>query len=291
MRVTALFNPGAGRGRARGKIDQVLRHLETRGAEVELLTSRDPEHLTSLAREASHDGADRIVLCGGDGSLNLAIRELDLSRTTLGIIPLGSGDDFAQALGLPRETHAACDVIFDGRPREVDVALVNGRRFVGVAGLGFDSQVAREANRVKRLRGSLVYFYAIFRVLPGFRPHQVSVTVDGVQRDEELMFVVVGNSTRYGAGVHIVPSALLDDGMLDMVLVRRSTIFNLLTTLPMAYRGTHVRRPYVITERGRKFHFESVEELEIYADGEHLATTPATIELASERLRVMVPQR
>lgn len=289
MNITVLYNPGAGRGRAREKIDHVLGNFRDLGATVEVATSVSPEHLTELAREASRNGGARVVVCGGDGSLNLTLRELDLGNATVGIVPLGSGDDFAQALGIPRETRAACEVVLRGRVREVDIAVVNGRRFAGVAGLGFDSQVARVANGVRRLRGSLVYLYSIFRVLPRFKPHRVMVEIDGERREEDLMFVVVGNSPRYGGGIHIAPAAVLDDGKLDMMIVRRSSILNLLTTLPMAYRGTHVKRPYVITERGTSFRFESAESLEIFADGECVGETPATIGLASQRLKILVP--
>lgn len=291
MRLRLLHNPTAGRGRARRKIDEAVKYLVARGANIDVVQTGSPEHLVAVAAKSSHEHWDVLVVCGGDGTLNLTIRELDLATVRLGIIPMGSGDDFAQTLGIPRDVHAACEVVLGGVVREVDVAMANGRRFLGVAGLGFDSQVARYANSVRRLKGNLVYLYSILRVLPQFKPHHVRVRADDEERQEEIMFAVVGNSPRYGAGIQIVPSAEVDDGILDLCMVRRCGIWNLLTTLPLAYSGKHVHRPYVIVQRGKRFGFASDdEELDVYADGELVARTPVAISLAPERLKVMVPR-
>jgi diacylglycerol kinase (ATP) len=203
MRLKLLFNPTAGRGRTRRFVESAAARLRERGATVEMTPSRSPEHLTELAAEASRKGYDRVVVCGGDGTLHLAVREFDLARGTLGLIPLGSGDDFARVLGIPRDAVRASDVVIDGIERSVDVATANDRRYLGVAGVGFDSEVAREAQTVKVLRGSLVYLYAILRVLPRFRPHRIRLEIDGTERDDEVMFAVVANSSQYGAGIGI----------------------------------------------------------------------------------------
>ena len=224
MRLRLLYNPAAGRGRARRKIDEVVKYLVARGANIDVVQTGSPEHLVAVAAKTSHEHCDVLVVCGGDGTLNLTIRELDLATVRLGIIPMGSGDDFAQALRIPRDVRAACEVVLGGVVREVDVATANGRRYLGVAGLGFDSQVAKYANSVQRLKGTLVYLYSILRVLPQFKPHHVRVRVDDVERQEEIMFAVVGNSPRYGAGIYIVPTAEVDDGILDLCMVRRSGI-------------------------------------------------------------------
>jgi diacylglycerol kinase (ATP) len=290
MRLKLIFNPAAGRGRARRHVDEAARHLRAFGAEVDLHASASPADLTRVAAESSANPRyDRVTVCGGDGTLNMAVRELDLARGTLALLPLGSGDDFAKVLGIPRNLREACDLAVRGAPREVDVALANGRRYLGVAGFGFDSEVARYANEnVRFLRGSLVYLYAILRVLPRFTPH--SVTIDGV-RNEEIMFAAVGNSRQYGGGIRITPAAVIDDRCLDLCIVHRTTRFELLKTLPRAYTGKHVESSFVETGRGSRFHFQSARPMEVYADGELLTETPVTFELAEERLRIVAPQR
>ena len=287
MRLRLLYNPAAGRGRAKAHVREAEDILRAGGATVETQASASPEDMTRLAAESSRGGYDRVVVVGGDGSLNLAIRDFDLERGTLALIPLGSGNDFARVLALPRKLHAACEVVLQGRVREVDIALANDRRYLGVAGLGFDSEVARYANEnVKFLRGSAVYLYAIFRVLPRFLPHHVKI--DG-KREAEIMFAAVGNSRQYGGGIRITPDAKIDDELLDICIVHKTSRMQLLKTLPQAYSGGHVRNAFVETRRATEFSFTSDRDLDVYADGERITTTPVKFALADKKLRFVAP--
>lgn len=268
-------------------MSEAQRYLQELGAEVDLHVSTSPEDLTRSAAEASRREDARVIICGGDGSLHLAVREFDLERGTLALLPLGSGDDFAKVVGIPRDLRRACEVAVGPSVRHVDVATANGIRYLGVAGLGFDSEVARFANeRVRLLRGSLVYLYAILRVLPRFR--EIAVRIDGT-RDEQIMFATVSNSGQYGGGIRIMPDAKLDDGQLDLCLVLRTTRLELLKTLPLAYRGAHLGRSFVETARGEQFHFAAERLLDVYADGERITTTPVTFAIGSQRLRIAAP--
>lgn len=243
-----------------------------------------------IAAESSRAGYDRVVIVGGDGSLNLALRDFDLERGTLALIPTGSGDDFARVMGIPRNIRQACNTVLDGRVREVDVALANSLRYLGVAGLGFDSEVAEFANRnVKFLRGSAVYLYAIFRVLPRFTPRRVTIRTASGSREEQMMFAAVGNTRQYGGGIRITPDAVVDDGLLDLCIVHETSRTQLLKTLPRAYTGAHVKSPFVEIVRGREFRFESEQSMAVYADGEPLTRTPVSFGLSTQRLRVIVP--
>jgi diacylglycerol kinase (ATP) len=290
MHLKVIYNPTAGRGKARRWVREVEEYLRGRGARVDCEPTTGPDDLVRIAAESSRAGYDRVVVCGGDGTLNLAVREFDLAKGTLALIPTGSGDDFARVAGIPRHVRRACDVALDGRIREVDVALANGLRYLGVAGLGFDSEVADFANRnVKFLRGSAVYLYAIFRVLPRFTPRPVRIRTENGTRSEEIMFAAVGNTRQYGGGIRITPDAVIDDGLLDLCLVHRTTRAQLLKTLPLAYTGAHVKSPFVEMGRGREFHFESEQAMAVYADGEPLTRTPVSFGVAAERLKVMVP--
>jgi diacylglycerol kinase (ATP) len=291
VHLKVIYNPGAGRGKARRWVRDVETYLSGRGARVDCEPSSGPADLTRIAAESSRDPKyDRVVVCGGDGTLNLAVREFDLANGTLALIPTGSGNDFARVTGVPRKLGAACDNVLDGRVREVDVALANGVRYLGVAGLGFDSEVADFANRhVKFLRGSAVYLYAIFRVLPKFTPRAVRMRTENGARDEQIMFAAVGNTRQYGGGIRITPEATIDDGLLDLCVVHETTRVELLKTLPKAYMGAHVKSEFVEMGRGREFHFESERELAVYADGEPLTKTPVSFGLAEQRLKFIVP--
>jgi len=283
MRLRLLYNPAAGRGRAKAHVREAEDILRAGGATVETQASASPEDMTKLAAESSRGGYDRVVVCGGDGSLNLALREFDLERGTLALVPLGSGDDFAKVMGIPRSVADACNVVLNGTVREVDVALANNRRYLGVAGFGFDSEVARFANEnAKHLRGSAVYLYGILRVLPSFVPHHVKM--DG-KRELEIMFAAVGNSRQYGGGIRITPDAKIDDGLLDLCIVHKTSRMQLLKTLPLAYSGKHVRNAFVEMRRATEFSFKSDRDLDVYADGERITTTPVKFELAERKLR------
>jgi diacylglycerol kinase (ATP) len=286
VKLKLIFNPAAGRGRARRHAAEAEARLRALGAEVDVHASASPADLTSEAAKSSRGPYDRVVVCGGDGTLNLAVRHFDLANGTLGLIPLGSGNDLARVLDIPRDLDDACELIVKGKPREIDVALANDLRYLGVAGLGFDSEVASYANdNVKWLRGSAVYLYAILRVLPLFTPRTVSIN----GATQSIMFAAIGNSRQYGGGIRITPDALPDDGLLDLCIVHRTTRFQLLRTLPKAYTGAHVRSPFVEMARGTVFLFEAPQAMEVYADGERLTTTPVRFELARERLKIVAP--
>lgn len=289
MHLKVIYNPTAGRGKARRWVREVEETLRARGARADCEPSTGPDDLVRIAAESSRAGYDRVVVMGGDGTLNLALREFDLAKGTLALIPTGSGNDFARVAGIPRNIRAACDTVLHGRVREIDVAHANQLRYLCVAGLGFDSEVAEFANRNARfLRGSAVYLYAILRVLPRFTPHRVRIRSGDGTREQTIMFAAVGNSSQYGGGIRITPDASLDDGLLDACIVGETTRMQLLKTLPLAYTGAHVKKPYVEITRAREFHFDSEQSLAVYADGEPLTRTPVTFGVCGERLRVVV---
>ena len=291
MHLKVIYNPAAGRGRARRNVREIEEYLRSRGARVDCEPSTGPDDLVRISAESSRAGYDRVVVCGGDGTLNLAVREFDLEQGTLAVIPTGSGDDFAKVTNIPRNVRAACDNVLTGEVREYDVAIANDLRYLGVAGLGFDSEVADYANRnVKLLRGSAVYLYAILRVLPKFTPRPVRIRTENGVRDEEIMFAAIGNTRQYGGGIRITPDALPDDGLLDVCIVHRTTRAQLLKTLPQAYSGAHVKSPFVETTRGRTFAFESEQPMAVYADGEPLTRTPVSFAICG-KLKFVVPRR
>lgn len=290
LRIKLLCNPSAGRGRAARRAQAAAEVLRQLGADVDLQATASGEHLTRLSADASRGACDRVVVCGGDGSVSLAVRRFDLDHGTLGIIPSGSGNDFASVCGIPTTLRESCEAVVRGQVREVDVALANGVRYLGVAGLGFDAEVNRYANEeVRHLRGPLVYLYAIFRVLPKFEPLPIEMQNGSKLRREQIMFAAIGNTRQYGGGIRIVPDARPDDGLLDFCLVHRTSRLQLLRTLPLAYTGGHVRRPFVETGRGREFRFESERALDVYADGERITRTPVAFTLEAKRLKVVVP--
>lgn len=285
-RALLLVNPSAGRGRAARSTSDLSLALEKRGFEVEIQESESGEHLIELAQNAGR-GDRLIVSCGGDGTLHHVLQGLDLETARLAVAPLGSGNDFATVVGMPRDVAGVATVIGEGRTIKVDVALANDRRYLGVAALGFDSVVARFAQGVRFLRGSAIYLYATLRVLASFQPYSLRYDIDGERREERLMLAAVGNTDRYGGGVRITPGADFRDRLLDACIVRECSALELLMTLPGAYRGAHVKSRFVELIRGRELRFESEVPMEIFADGELVTTTPVTFRIEPRRLEVV----
>ncbi|HYU25057.1 MAG TPA: diacylglycerol kinase family protein [Thermoanaerobaculia bacterium] len=285
MHLKVIYNPTAGRGRVRRRMPEVEEQFRALGATVELYATTSADDLARAAAEASRDASvDRVVICGGDGSVHHAVRDFDLERGTFAMLPLGSGDDFATVCNVPKDLGRACEIAVRGAVREVDVALANGIRYLGVAGLGFDSEVNEYANTIHYLGGSFVYVYATLRLLPRFQPHRVSI--DGAP-PAPIMFAAVGNSRQYGGGIRITPDAKIDDGLLDACIVGRTSRWQLLLTMPRAYTGAHVKKSFVEVRRAREFAFDAERPLKVYGDGEYMTTTPVKFGLEATRLRVV----
>lgn len=285
MHLKVIYNPTAGRGRVQRRMAEVEGQLRALGTTVELYATKSADDLARAAAEASRDARiDRVLICGGDGSVHHGVRDFDLERGTFAILPLGSGDDVATVCGIPSDLRRACEIAVHGSVREIDVALANGIRYLGVAGLGFDSEVNEYANSIHYLGGSFVYVYATLRLLPRFQPHNVAI--DGAPATP-IMFAAVGNARQYGGGIRIVPDAKVDDGALDVCIVHRTSRWQLLLTMPRAYSGAHVKKDFVEVRRVREIAFDAGQTLKVYGDGEYMTTTPVRFGLEKKRLRVV----
>lgn len=288
--LALVVNPASGRGRAGRLAAAVAERLRAAGASVEVLASRSAEHATALARDAAarHEA---VAAMGGDGMVAFVANGILGTGAALGIVPTGTGNDFAVTLGYPRRRPLeACAALAGDRTRVVDVGRIEGgRAFLCVAGGGFDSEVNREANRIRWARGTLVYVVAVFKTLRRFRPSAFRVTLDGERVDFEGMFVAVGNARSYGGGMKITPQAEPDDGLFDVCLVKAMSRPALLAQLPRLFRGRHVLHPAVEIRRAREVRIESDRDFRLYADGEEVGPLPATLRVEPGVLPVLVP--
>lgn len=290
MRVTILFNPTAGRGKARRELKRALEVLRRQRVELEVRESQNARHLTELAQQAKEESPDIIVSAGGDGTHHFVLNGLAGSEVPLGLLPLGSGNDLAQGLGVPLGPRAAAEVLLRRQVRLIDLARVGSAFYGCIAGVGFDSIVARYANeRVRWVRGSLAYAWAILRCLRGYRPQRLELRSDTQDFSGEVMFAVVGNSVSYGGGLKMTPRARLDDALLDVCIVPAMGKIELLRWVPRAYRGEHLAHPGIIYFQAHQVALSSPSRLDLFADGEFLQELPATIEVVPQTLRVVVP--
>jgi diacylglycerol kinase (ATP) len=290
MNYLAIANPNAGRGRCGRLIPEIRRCLEATGHAIEFVVSESQEHLTQLTRSAVQRRFDGVISCGGDGTAHYILQGLFHSDLTLGIISIGTGNDWALSLGLPTDYQKACDVIQRGKTRRIDVAKAGQHVYVSVAGAGFDAEVNRLANQNSVwLRGKAVYLNAVFRTLSKFKPKPVEIVYDDQRFVGPIMLVAVGNGVSYGGGLRVVPQALMDDGWLDMCIVKETTRLELLKNLPRIYHGGHVHHPAIEMHRVRRVTISSDHPMELFGDGEYLQNVPVTIEVVPLAQRILVP--
>jgi YegS/Rv2252/BmrU family lipid kinase len=288
-RRLALFaNPAAAGGRALTAVPAVEMELTHLGVPYRVVDTTSVEHAREEARTAAADG-ETVVAVGGDGLVGSLAGALRGGAGPLAIVPSGRGNDFARVLKIPTEPREAARVAVDGSERTVDLGVANGRAFVGIASLGFDSDANRIANEAKLVKGNLVYLYAALRALVGWKHARFRVTVDGREREVVGYSVAVGNSKAYGGGMFVFPHAKLDDGLLDIVTVAQHGKLRWLAAVPKVFKGTHVDSPYGKFETGEVVQVVADRPFTVYADGDPIAELPLEVTVDKASLRVIVP--
>ena len=226
---------------------------------------------------------------GGDGLVGSLAGAVRGGVGELAIIPSGRGNDFARVLKVPTEPREAARVAVDGRLRTLDLGLANGRPFVGIASLGFDSDANRIANEAKLVKGNLVYLYAALRALAGWKHARFRVTVDADEHEVVGYSVAIGNSKAYGGGMIVFPQAKLDDGLLDVLIVEKHGKLRWLASIPGAFKGTHTNNPHAQYETGAVVKVVADRPFTVYADGDPIAELPLEVTIDKGALRVIVP--
>ena len=207
----------------------------------------------------------------------------------MAVLPGGRGNDFARVTGIPADPVAACAVLAHGAPFPVDLGTVDGRPFIGIASVGFDSDANRIANAAPARLGSLVYAYGALRALATYRHATFTVDVDGEQRRFAGWSVAAANTSAYGGGMLMAPDAQLDDGLLDVVLSGHTSRGHFLRALPKVFKGTHVRDASVEVLRGAWVQVAADRPFTVYADGDPIGELPARFGVLPGAVRVLLP--
>lgn len=287
--IALLTNPTSGKGKGARIADAALPRLRDAGYVVRNLVGRDADEALDLARQCVVDGLESLVVVGGDGMVHLALQAVADSETSLGLIPAGTGNDVARYFNIPRhDAAAATDVVIGGKERRVDLARIGSRYYVTVLAAGFDAIVNERANDMTWPKGQMRYNLATLAELRTFKPIPYVLEIDGVQHRFDAMMVAVGNGPSFGGGLRITEGAVLDDGLLDVVIIRPMSKLELVRTYPKLFKGTHVHHPDY-----RHHHAKTVTiaapGITAYADGERVAALPLTVDVAPLALRVLVP--
>ncbi len=267
MKVAIIVNPVSGKGKSLGVLPKVVAWCRKEGVEFRLFTTTRPGDGVGQARLARIAGYERIVVLGGDGTVNEVGQVLLGTNAILGVLPGGSGNDFLKMLGKKNGLEQAMRIAFLGEPHEVDVGIANGRPFFNVVGIGFDAKVALEAMR-SRLSGFPAYLWAVFKVLRNHRPLPLEIELDQLKFSENVTLVSVGNGRSSGGGFYLTPRAKLDDGLFDICIMEFFPKSKVFSVLPRALKGTHVRLDGVRVYRSRRILVRSAEGFPVHIDGE-----------------------
>lgn len=292
--IAVLSNPFAGKGRGRTAAEAAIAELRARGAKVRAYAGSSAADTVALTTQALHDDPALLVVVGGDGTLSEILEPLLGSEVPMALIPAGTGNDLARALGIPRDDPAAAAAIaLTGAPQLIDVGELHcsGRvkHFLTIAALGFDAKVSDRTNRLRWPHGALRYYLALVIELLRLKPLAFTTAVDdGAAEATPGTLIAIGNTETYGGGMPICTGADPSDGLLDVVHVKPITRLQLIRLFPLLLRGAHLERAEVSHRRVRRIRV-SAPGLTVYADGEFVGADECTITLQPARLRMMVP--
>lgn len=291
-----ILNPYADRGQASSVWPAVRRCFDAAGVHWQMEQTQSPHHATVLAEQAAHAGWPAVIVIGGDGTINEVVNGLmrasgGQSTLPIGVIPAGSGNDFVKLLGIPlNDVPTAVRTILHGRIRCVDVGRADSRYFINGVGWGFDGMVAMEAEHSTRLRGFLLYGWALLKALRQYHAAPVTLTIDGRDMSDDVVMVAMTNGACHGGGFWICPHAQLDDGHLDVCVAQNMPLLPLLTLILQVIRGAHTNHPRVWFETGQVVELRSSVPMPAHMDGEVVgpALTKIVVEVLPRRLRVLV---
>ncbi len=291
-RYLFIVNPiTRGGNKTRRYIEHVHKHS---GLDITLYTTQCAGDAQKKASIAVEEGFTHVVSVGGDGTLNEVVNGLmridRTKRPILGTMPAGGGNDFGRMIGIPREPAIAFDAILSDRTSEVDVCKLNDRFFINNLGAGFDAKASWMAEKVRPMQGMVRYLAGILMAFISYEGYSMDVVADGERFSEKYLLAAVGNGSTTGGGIPVTPNADLNDGLLDVCLVRHISIFKALLLLPKVFTGKHIEHPVVREFRCRQLHLLAPCGIPVYLDGElpePKRWNDLMIEITGEKLRVI----
>ena len=296
--IAVIYNPAAGRGRiSRAELHAKIKQCAG-GVDFEIAQTKSASDARELAQIAIGNGATTVAAAGGDGTLGEVLNAVYGTRARLGVLPMGTGNDFARTLGLDN-LESAIRALLSGHTRTIDVGrATNGeqsRLFLNIAGCGFDSLVARRINAGRthlvwrHFKGVTVYLAAAAIELRHLRAARLRMKLDGEILDHRALLCAIANAKSYGGGMQVAPDAQLDDGLFDVCLIKNASRWEFARAFPSVFRGEHVHHPRVEMHRARKVELWCDRAWPVLVDGELVGTPPMTFEIVPRAVEVVAP--
>ncbi|RKN84043.1 diacylglycerol kinase [Paenibacillus ginsengarvi] len=292
-RARLIYNPTSGREEMKRRLPEILQRLEHGGFETSTHATIGEGDAALAAADAVDRGFDAIIAAGGDGTLYEVINGMaeKPDRPPLGILPLGTTNDFARALGIPKHWEYAIDLILQKHTRYIDVGKVNQRYFINIAGGGSMTELTYEVpSKLKTVLGQLAYYMKGLEKLPRLRPTELVFQSEEMLVHEEVMMFLICNSNSVGGFERLAPDASLSDGLLDVFILRKCNLPEFIRIVSSALRGEHMNDPHVIHFKTRHIQVTSPDYVQLNLDGEFGGTLPCTISVLPDHLRIFVDE-
>jgi diacylglycerol kinase (ATP) len=281
-----FFNPTSGGGNGERLAEATESMLKKRNhpyLRVSGINYRDAQEKFHQTLGEYKTEISGVIVVGGDGMVHLAIQELAHTSVPMALVPAGTGNDFARALGLNlKKPLAILDQALTTTPRAVDLGKVQNEYFAAILSTGFDSIVNERANKLTFIKGRMKYNIAIALVLSTFRPKNYKFRIDSVDFTTEAMLIAVSNGLCYGGGMKVAPHARIDDGLLDIMILGPISKIEFLKVFPRVFTGSHISHPAVKIIQGKSVEISS--DAIAYADGERVGPLPIAVNVQSQAL-------
>ncbi len=289
-----IYNPTSGREAVKRALPDILIKLEEAGYEASAHATKCEGDAINAARKAAERGYDLVVAAGGDGTINEVINGLAEmpERPKLGIIPVGTTNDFARAIHVPRSIDKACDILVEGHTMPLDIGKVNDKYFMNIAGGGRITELSYEVpSKLKTVLGQLAYYLKGIEMLPSLRPTRVSIEYDGKMYDGEVMLFLVSNTNSVGGFEKLAPDASYYDGMFDLLILKKINLADFVRIASQALRGDHLKDQNIIYTKANRIKVKTDDKIQLNLDGEYGGLAPAEFVNLYHHLEVIVPDK
>lgn len=289
-RARLIYNPTSGREEIRRLLPDILDRLDKAGIETSCHATAGEGDATREAAEACERGYDIIIASGGDGTLNEVINGMagQSHLPPLGIFPLGTTNDFARAMKIPKRWEDYCDLIIQNQTRPIDIGKVNGRHFINIAGGGSLTELTYEVpSRLKTMIGQLAYYVKGVEKMVNLSPMHLVIEAAGHDTIEgEFMLFLIANSNSVGGFEKLAPGAEIDDGMLDVIAVKKCNLAEFIRLVSMALRGDHFNDPHVVYLKTSRMEVISPNHVLLNLDGELGGELPGVFEILPQHVQI-----
>jgi diacylglycerol kinase (ATP) len=288
-----IYNPSSGREEMRKRLPDILQRLDQGGIETTTFATTGEGDAMRAAAEATERGYDMIIVAGGDGTLNEVINGMSgkANRLPIGLLPVGTTNDFARALHIPKDWEEACDLICAQHSTDIDVGKVNDRYFINILGGGSMTELTYEVpSKMKTMIGQLAYYMKGLEKLPRLRPITLHMKSAEMELDEQVLLFLISNSHSVGGLEMLSPDASIDDGLLDVIILRKCSLPEFLRILGLFLRGEHLDDPLVIHFQSKQLEIYSNNHVQLNVDGEYGGNLPASVSVLKRHVKVFVDQ-